>query len=80
MGSPDMTSVSVSFEVRRQLNSIRALGNYKSVDDLIQYLLKEHRLHQIKRDSDDLQASLQSLNDVDVNSLIAKLELSPFQE
>ena len=48
MGSPDMTSVSVSFEVRRQLNSMRALGNYKSVDDLILHLLKEHRLSQIK--------------------------------
>lgn len=80
MGSPDMTSISVSFEVRRQLNSMRALGNYKSVDDLLQQLLKEYRLNQISRDSDSLQQALGSINDIDVNGLIAKLELSPFQE
>jgi|TARA_B110000263_G_C15160790_1_gene442310 Arc/MetJ-type ribon-helix-helix transcriptional regulator len=80
MGSPDMTSISVSFEVRRQLNSMRALGNYKSVDDFLQQLLKEYRLNQISRDSDALQQSLGSINDIDVNELIAKLELSPFQE
>tara|TARA_B100000029_G_scaffold462583_1_gene495190 strand:- start:402 stop:644 length:243 start_codon:yes stop_codon:yes gene_type:complete len=80
MGSPDMTSISVSFEVRRQLNSMRALGNYKSVDELLQQLLKEYRLNQISRDSDALQKALESMNDIDVNGLIAKLELSPFQE
>ena len=80
MGSPDMTSISVSFEVRRQLNSMRALGNYKSVDELLQQLLKEYRLNQISRDSDVLQKALGSMNDIDVNGLIAKLELSPFQE
>jgi len=80
MGSPHMTSISVSFEVRRQLNSMRALGNYKSVDDLLQQLLKEYRLNQISRDSDALQQALGSINDIDVNGLIAKLDLSPFQE
>lgn len=80
MGSPDMTSISVSFEARRQLNSMRALGNYKSVDDLLQQLLKEYRLNQISRDSDALQQALGSINDIDVNGLIAKLDLSPFQE
>ncbi len=80
MGSPDMTSISVSFEVRRQLNSMRALGNYKSVDEFLQQLLKEHRLNQISRDSDALQQALGSMDDIDVSGLIAKLELSPFQE
>jgi hypothetical protein len=80
MGSPDMTSISVSFEARRQLNSMRALGNYKSVDDLLQHLLKEYRLNQISRDSDALQQALGSINDIDVNGLVAKLNLSPFQE
>ena len=75
-----MTSISVSFEARRQLNSMRALGNYKSVDDLLQHLLKEYRLNQISRDSDALQQALGSINDIDVNGLVAKLDLSPFQE
>tara|TARA_B100001750_G_C15482164_1_gene586070 strand:- start:509 stop:751 length:243 start_codon:yes stop_codon:yes gene_type:complete len=80
MGSPDMTSVSVSFEVRRQLNSMRALENYQSVDDLLQHLLKTYRLNKLNRDSESLQDSLKSLNDVDVNSLVSKLDLSPFKE
>nr|AIE98937.1 hypothetical protein [uncultured marine group II/III euryarchaeote KM3_102_D05] len=80
MGSPDMTSVSVSFEVRRQLNSMRALGNYKSVDDLILQLLKEHRLSQIKQDSGALQAALGDIGGVNVDALVQKLGLSPFKE
>ena len=80
MGSPDMTSVSVSFEERRQLNSMRALGNDKWVDDLILHLLKEHRLSQIKKDSDALQAALSGLGGVDVDALVQKLGLSPFKE
>ena len=38
MGSPDMTSVSVSFEVRRRLNSLRAMEGVKSIDDLLKSL------------------------------------------
>ncbi|HJL59351.1 MAG TPA: hypothetical protein QF621_03270 [Candidatus Thalassarchaeaceae archaeon] len=79
MGSPDMTSVSVSFEVRRQLNSMRALENYQSVDELIQHLLKAYRLSKLNRDSESLQDSLNSLDDVDVDALVSKLQLSPFK-
>jgi len=78
MGSPNMTSVSVSFDVRRQLNSMRALGNYESVDTLLLHLLKEYRLNQIKRDSESLQESLKTIENTNVNDLIAKLDLSPF--
>ncbi|MBS71746.1 MAG: hypothetical protein CMO20_02175 [Thermoplasmata archaeon] len=73
-----MTSVSVSFDVRRQLNSMRALGNYESVDTLLLHLLKEYRLNQIKRDSESLQESLKTIENTNVNDLIAKLDLSPF--
>ena len=73
-----MTSVSVSFDVRRQLNSMRALGNYESVDTLLLHLLKEDRLNQIKRDSESLQESLKTIENTNVNDLIAKLDLSPF--
>ena len=79
MGSPDMTSVSVSFEVRRQLNSMRASENYQSVDELIQHLLKAYRLSKLNRDSESLQDSLNSLDDVDVDALVSKLQLSPFK-
>ncbi len=73
-----MTSVSVSFDVRRQLNSMRALGNYEIVDTLLLHLLKEYRLNQIKRDSESLQESLKTIENTNVNDLIAKLDLSPF--
>ena len=47
MGSPDMTSVSVSFEVRRRLNSLRAMEGVKSIDDLLKSVLKEYRLNRL---------------------------------
>mgnify|MGYP003709491399 FL=1 len=80
MGSPDMTSVSVSFEVRRQLNSMRALGNYGSVDELLLHMLKAHRLIHIQTDGDRLRSRITELDDIDVAGLIARLDLSPYKE
>ena len=39
-----MTSVSVSKSTRRQLNMLRAAGSYRSVDELLKDLIREHRL------------------------------------
>ncbi|PXF20299.1 MAG: hypothetical protein CXX72_05065 [Methanobacteriota archaeon] len=80
MGSPDMTSVSVSFEVRRQLNSMRALGSYSSVDELLLHMLKAHRLIHIQTDGDRLRSRITELDDIDVAGLIARLDLSPYEE
>ncbi|GIR08011.1 MAG: hypothetical protein CM15mP18_3400 [Methanobacteriota archaeon] len=35
MTAKGMTSVSVSYEVRRQLNTLRSLGGYKSVNEVL---------------------------------------------
>ena len=75
-----MTSVSVSFEARRQLNSMRALGNYSSVDELLLHMLKAHRLNHIHADGDRLRSRIDELDGVDVASLIARLGLSPYEE
>ncbi len=75
-----MTSVSVSFEVRRQLNSMRALGNYSSVDELLLHMLKVHRLNHIQADGDRLRSRIDELDGVDVASLVTRLGLSPYEE
>jgi len=73
MGSPDMTSVSVSFDVRRQLNSLRAMGNHRSVDDLLKAILKEYRLSQLKGESDKLRDRVAAAGEADVDALVARL-------
>ena len=73
MGSPDMTSVSVSFDVRRKLNSLRAMGNHRSVDDLLKAILKEYRLSQLKGESDKLRDRVTAAGQADVDALVARL-------
>ncbi|MDP6899538.1 MAG: hypothetical protein QGF94_01735 [Candidatus Thalassarchaeaceae archaeon] len=73
MGSPNMTSVSVSFEARRQLNSMRAMGNYRSVDDLIQAVLQEYRMMQLRGEADKLRGRLREIGQTDVEALISRL-------
>ena len=74
-----MTSVSVSFEARRQLNSMRALGNYGSVDELLLHMLKAHRLNHIQADGDRLRARISELDNTDIADLVARLNLSPYE-
>ena len=68
-----MTSVSVSFEARRQLNSMRAMGNYRSVDDLIQAVLQEYRMMQLRGEADKLRGRLREIGQTDVEALISRL-------
>ena len=42
--SEGMTSVSVSYEVRRQLNTLRSLGGYKSVNEVLLDLIRHQRM------------------------------------
>ena len=75
MGSPDMTSVSVSFEVRRRLNSLRAMEGVKSIDDLLKSVLKEYRLNRLKEAHDSLRDRSSKLDQTDIDTTISALEL-----
>ena len=75
MGSPDMTSVSVSFEVRRRLNSLRAMEGVKSIDDLLKSVLKEYRLKRLKEEHDALRIRISDLDEADIDSTISALGL-----
>ncbi len=75
MGSPDMTSVSVSFEVRRRLNSLRAMEGVKSIDDLLKSVLKEYRLNRLKVEHDALRIRISNLNEEDIDATISALGL-----
>ena len=78
MGSPDMTSISVSFEVRRQLNSMRAMGNFRSVDDMLLQILQEYRMMQLRAEADKLRSRLRDIGHTDVEALVERLGQSPY--
>ena len=78
MTAEGMTSVSVSLETRRQLNQMRSMMKFKNIDLLLEHLLMEKRLSRLSAESKQLQEHLEKLDDIDVNDLIEKLELSPF--
>ncbi|CAI8254049.1 MAG: Uncharacterised protein [Methanobacteriota archaeon] len=73
-----MTSVSVSLETRRQLNEMRSMMEFKNIDLLLEHLLMEKRLSRLNAESKQLKEHLDKLENIDVNTLIEKLELSPF--
>tara|TARA_B100001564_G_scaffold267842_1_gene229448 strand:+ start:225 stop:461 length:237 start_codon:yes stop_codon:yes gene_type:complete len=78
MTAEGMTSVSVSLETRRQLNQMRSMMEFKNIDLLLEHLLMEKRLSRLSAESKQLQEHLEKLDDVNVNDLIEKLDLSPF--
>ena len=73
-----MTSVSVSLETRRQLNSMKAMDGHRSIDDLLSEMVKQSRMMRMKGVVDDLRARLNELDDMDAEALVRKLALAPF--
>ncbi len=78
MTAAGMTSVSVSFETRRQLNSMKVMDNHRSVDDLLADLVKQYKVLRMRGVVDDLRARFSELEEMDVNALVRKLAMSPF--
>ena len=78
MTAEGMTSVSVSLETRRQLNEMRSMMEFKNIDLFLEHLLMEKRLSRLSAESKQLKDHLEKLEGIDVNTLIEKLELSPF--
>ncbi|DAC27837.1 MAG TPA: hypothetical protein HA330_00415 [Candidatus Thalassarchaeaceae archaeon] len=73
MGSPEMTSVSVSFEIRRRLNSLKAMEGVRSVDDLLKAVLKEHRLNRLRSEQDSIRLRIRDLEKSDIEAVIARI-------
>ncbi len=78
MGSPDMTSVSVSFEVRRLLNSLKSIEGEASVDTLLKTMLKEHRMNRLGKASDALRKRIGDLDEAAVEKIVSSLGLAPW--
>ena len=74
LGSPDMTSVSVSFEIRRRLNSLKAMEGVNSVDDLLKAVLKEHRLNRLRSEQDSIRSRIRDLERTDIEAVINRIK------
>ena len=51
-----MTSVSVSYEVRRQLNTLRTMDGHRSVDSFLADMIRAHKLGKMNGELDKLRA------------------------
>ncbi|MBS73228.1 MAG: hypothetical protein CMA91_03120 [Euryarchaeota archaeon] len=79
MTAEGMTSVSVSYEVRRQLNSLRTMDGHKSIDKLIAELIRNHKLSQMNDKLEPLRDKMKEVADVSSEHLVQRLNLSPFK-
>ncbi|MDA7492232.1 hypothetical protein N8392_01670 [Candidatus Poseidonia sp.] len=79
MTGEGMTSVSVSYEIRRQLNTLRTTGDYRSVNDLLADMIRTHKMLKMRGEIDMLRARMKEAVDVDVDHLVERLNLAPFQ-
>jgi len=79
MTAEGMTSISVSYETRRQLNTMRTMYGYKSVDAMLASLIREHKTSKMKGELDEVRNHMKEVADVDVEHLIDRLNLSPFK-
>ena len=48
MTGEGMTSVSVSYEIRRQLNTLRTTGGHRSVNELLAEMIRTHKMLKMK--------------------------------
>ncbi len=79
MTAEGMTSVSVSYEIRRQLNTLRTTSGHKSVNDMLAEMVRTHKMLKMKGEIDTLRERMKLAVDVDVEHLAERLNLSPFQ-
>ena len=74
-----MTSVSVSYEVRRQLNTMRTVNGHKSVNMLLEDVIRAHKMARMRVELDVLQEHLKRVADVNVEHLVDRLNMAPFK-
>ena len=74
-----MTSVSLSYEVRRQLNTMRTVNGHKSVNMLLEDIIRAHKMARMRGELDVLQEHLKRVADVNVEHLVDRLNMAPFK-
>lgn len=74
-----MTSVSVSYEIRRQLNTMRTVNGHKSVNLLLEDVIRAHKMARMRGELDVLQEHLKRVADVNVEHLVDRLNMAPFK-
>lgn len=79
MTGEGMTSVSVSYEVRRQLNTMRTVNGHKSVNMLLEDIIRAHKMARMRGELDVLQEHLKRVADVNVEHLVERLNMAPFK-
>ncbi|MBJ64052.1 MAG: hypothetical protein CMB55_04565 [Euryarchaeota archaeon] len=79
MTGEGMTSVSVSYEVRRQLNTLRTMDGHKSVDSFLADMIRAHKLAKMNGELDKLREQMKDIADVSTEHLVQRLNLAPFK-
>ena len=74
-----MTSISVSYEIRRQLNTLRTMDGYRSVNLLLGDLLRDYKMAKMNEELEDLRAQVKDIADVSAEHLVERLNLAPFK-
>ena len=74
-----MPSVSVSYEVRRQLNTLRTMDGHRSVDSFLSEQIRAHKLAKMNGDLDELRTQMKEVADVSAEHLVQRLNLAPFK-
>ena len=78
MTGEGMTSVSVSYEIRRQWNTRRTTGGHRSVNELLAEMIRTHKMLKMKGEIDTLRERMKMAVDVDVEHLAERLNMAPF--
>ena len=79
MTGEGMTSVSVSYEVRRQLNTMRSTSGHKSVNELLTDIVRAHKIAKMDGEIETLRERMKAVADVEVEHLVDRLILAPFK-
>ena len=79
MTGEGMTSVSVSYEVRRQLNTMRSTSGHKSVNELLLDMVRSHKIAKMNGEIETLRDRMKAVADVEVEHLVDRLNLAPFK-
>jgi hypothetical protein len=79
MTAEGMTSVSVSYEIRRQLNTMRTTSGHRSVNDLLEDMIRTYKMLKLRGEIEVLQSRIKDHLDIDVHHLAERLNLSPFK-